>query len=103
MAGDHAEYDEHDDVRYERWDKLDLSIIAMGMKRLSFFKDVYLGMQAMNVGIVDSVITEQEYTLLSEWFKIERTPTEQAMAVSALHQMWVYGLYEVLRMWRNRR
>ncbi|MFD0320296.1 hypothetical protein [Lysobacter gummosus] len=25
------------------------------------------------------------------------------MAVSALSQMWIYGLYEVLRMWRDRR
>jgi hypothetical protein len=104
MAGDHAEYDEHDEVPYESWDKLDFSIVTMGMKKLPFFNDdLYLGMQAMNVGIVDSVITEQEYALLREWFKIERTPTELAMAVSALSQMWVYGLYEVLRMWRDRR
>lgn len=104
MASDHAEYDEHNDVPYESWDKLDFSIITMGMKNLPFFKDdLYLGMQAMNVGIVDSVITEQEYALLREWFRIERTPTELAMAVSALSQMWVYGLYEVLRMWRDRR
>lgn len=94
---------EHDEIPYESWDKLDFSIITMGMKRLPFFKDdVYLGMQAMNVGIVDSVITEQEYALLREWFKIERTPTELAMAVSALSQMWIYGLYEALRMWRDR-
>lgn len=104
MAGDQSEYDEYDDVPYESWDKLDFSIITMGMKKLPFFKDdLYLGMQAMNVGIVDSVITEQEYALLREWFRIERTPTKLAMAVSALSQMWVYGLYEVLRMWRDRR
>lgn len=95
---------EHDDVLYESWDKLDFSIITMGMKRLPFFKDdLYLGMQAMNVGIVDSVITKQEYTLLRKWFEIERTPTEMALAVSAMSQMWIYGLYEVLRMWRDRR
>ena len=60
-------------------------------------------MQAMNVGIVDSVVTEYEYMLLREWFEIEKTPTETALAVSAMSQMWVYGLYEVLRMWRDRR
>lgn len=76
----------------------------MGMKWLPFFEDdLYLGMQAMNVGIVDSVITEYEYALLREWFEIERTPTETAMAVAAMSQMWIYGLYEVLRMWRDRR
>lgn len=96
--------EERDDVPYESWNQLDFSIITMGLKRLPFFEDdLYLGMQAMNVGIVDSVITEQEYALLREWFEIERTPTEMATAVSAMSQMWVYGLYEVLRMWRDRR
>lgn len=56
----------------------------------------------MNVGIVDSVITEYEYALLRKFFEIDRTPFEIAMEVSALSQMWVYGLYEVLRMWRGR-
>lgn len=89
---------------YESWNDLDFSDITMGMKRLPFFKDdLYLGMQAMNVGVVDSVVTEYEYALLKEWFETERTPTETAMAVSAMSQMWIYGLYEVLRMWRDRR
>ena len=95
---------EEDSIPYQCWDDLDFSIITMGMKWLPFFEDdLYLGMQAMNVGVVDSVITEYEYALLKEWFEIERTPTETAMAVSALSQMWIYGLYEVLRMWRDRR
>ena len=93
-----------DSIPYQSWDDLDFSIITMGVKWLPFFEDdLYLGMQAMNVGVVDSVITEYEYALLKEWFEIERTPTETAMAVSAMSQMWVYGLYEVLRMWRDRR
>lgn len=95
---------EHDDVPYVGWNQLDFGIITMGIKRLPFFEDdLYLGMQGMNVGVVDSVITQQEYALLKEWFEIERTPTEMAMAVSALSQMWIYGLYEALRMWRDRR
>lgn len=89
---------------YKGWNDLDFSVITMGMKWLPFFEDdLYLGMQAMNVGVVDSVVTEYEYALLKEWFEIERTPTETALAVSAMSQMWVYGLYEVLRMWRDRR
>lgn len=95
---------EHDDLPYKPLKDLDFSVITMGMKRLPFFKDdVYLGMQAMNVGIVDAVITEQEYALLRECFEIEQTPGEMAMTVSALSQMWIYGLYEALRMWRDRR
>ena len=96
--------DPSDELPYKSWDELDFSIITMGMKMLPFFKDdLYLGMQAMNVGIVDSVITEYEYQLLREWFEIEKTPGEMAMAVSAMAQMWIYNLYEVLRMWRDRR
>ena len=98
------EYDEHDDLPYLPWNQLDFSVITMGMKHLPFFEDdVYLGMQAMNVGVMDSIVTDFEYRLLREYFEIEKTPLETAMAVSALSQMWVYGLYEVLRMWRDRR
>ncbi|WP_300675334.1 hypothetical protein [Desulfoluna sp.] len=98
-------YDEYEhDIPYKVWDDINFGIITMGLKRLPFFKDdLYLGMQAMNVGIVDSVITEYEYSLLREWFEIERTPTETAMAVSAMSQMWIYGLYETLRLWRDRK
>jgi hypothetical protein len=97
-------YDEHDDVPYVHFNQIDFSIITMGMKKLPFFEDdIYLGMQAMNVGVADSVVTQYEYELLREYFEIEKTPLEAALAVSALSQMWVYGLYEVLRMWRDRK
>lgn len=93
-----------DEIPYRPIDKLDFSLITSGMKWLPFFEDdLYLGMQAMNVGIVDSIITQQEYALLREWIEIERTPGGTAMAVSAMSQMWIYGLYEVLRLWRDRR
>jgi hypothetical protein len=98
------ETEEHDEVPYQRLDDLDFNILIMGFKQLPFFKDdLYLGMQAMNVGIVDSVITQYEYSLWAEWIEIEKTPVETAMTVSAMSQMWIYGLYEVLRMWRDRR
>lgn len=98
------DFDAGDELPYKPFEQLDFSIITMGMKGLPLFQDdLYLGMQAMNVGIADSVITESEYALLHEYIEIERTPLETAMAVSALSQMWVYGLYEVLRMWRDRR
>lgn len=88
---------------YKSLDQLDFRIITTGIKKLPFFEDdVFLGMQAMNVGIVDQVITQFEYTLLQEYNKIEKTP-DSTMAVSALSQMWIYALYEVLRMWRDRK
>jgi len=84
-------------------DQLDFRIITTRIKKLPFFEDdVFLGMQAMNVGIVDQIITQYEYVLLREYNVIERTP-DSTMAVSALSQMWIYALYEVLRMWRDRK
>lgn len=88
---------------YKSLNQLDFRIITTGMKKLPFFKDdVFLGMQAMNIGIVDQIITQYEYELLREYNKIEKTP-DSTMAVSALSQMWIYSLYEVLRMWRDRK
>lgn len=96
-------FDPEDEIRYPFWDALDFSIITMGMKKLPFFKDdLWLGMQGMNIGIVDSVITEYEYDLLREYNKIEKTPLESALAVTAMSQMWIFGFYEVLRLWRDR-
>lgn len=96
--------DYYGDLPYESLNNIDFSVITMGIKKLPFYEDdLYLGMQAMNIGISDSVITDFEYALLREYFEIERTPVDTALAVSALSQMWVYGLYEVLRMWRDRK
>ncbi len=88
---------------YKNLDKIDFSIIPTKIKKLPFFEDdVFLGMQAMNIGVVDQLITHYEYALLDEYNAIDRTP-DSTMAVSALSQMWIYSLYEVLRMWRNRK
>ncbi|MDO9631655.1 MAG: hypothetical protein Q7I92_07145, partial [Humidesulfovibrio sp.] len=40
---------------------------------------------------------------LRTYFEIERTPLESAIIVSALSQMWIYNVYEVIRVWRNRK
>jgi hypothetical protein len=64
--------------------------------------DLYIGMQAMNLAIVDSMIEEMEDDLLAEYIHLERTPIDSVMAVSALSQLWIFGLYELLRTWRQR-
>lgn len=88
---------------YENLDKIDFSVIPTKIKKLPFFEDdVFLGMQAMNIGVVDQLITHYEYSLLDEYNAIDKTP-DSTMAVSALSQMWIYSLYEVLRMWRHRK
>ncbi len=101
---DYVQENFQEDLPYENLKDINFGIITMGIKRFPFFDDdLWLGMQGMNVGFADAVITPMEYDLSRELFQSERTPVESAMAVGALSQMWVYGLYEALRMWRDRR
>ena len=104
MVSDNDDFDEtHDTLTYLPLDSIDFSIIVSRMKWLPFFvDDLYLGMQAMNIGWVDPIVTDYEYDLLRELYEREKTPVPEALTVSALSQMWIYSLYEVLRMWRDR-
>lgn len=87
---------------YPSPEKIDWSRMHLVFRQLVLFDDMFLNMQGMNVAIVDSFVTDQEYALLREYIEIERTPTQQAMFVSALSQMWIFALYELLRTWRGR-
>ena len=64
--------------------------------------DLYLRMQALNLGIVDEYLRQSERDLLSLYMREERTPTPEAVFVSAQSQLWIFGLYELLRTWRQR-
>ncbi|MFL5898624.1 MAG: hypothetical protein ACJ76D_09210 [Solirubrobacterales bacterium] len=83
--------------------QIDFSTLTMRWRELAFWEDdLFLGMQGMNIGITDAVITPWEYDLLKEYIEIERTPGESAMTVSAFSQMWIFAVYEVMRLWRDR-
>ncbi len=100
-----VQYDaeENEDIPYISEDELDFDIISACIKKLPFFNDdLFLGMQAINVGITDQSITNWEYGVLRELFTSDKTP-EATYALSAFSQMWIYALYEILRMWRDRR
>jgi len=45
---------------------------------------------------------DMEDDLLREYMQTESTPLERAIVVSALSQLWILGLYELLRTWRQR-
>jgi hypothetical protein len=95
--------DENNSLSYQPPDDIDFSVVTMGWRRLALFEnDLYLGMQGMNVGMTDAVITDWEYSLLREYIKIEKTPTESALHVSAFSQMWTLAVYEMMRIWRDR-
>jgi hypothetical protein len=82
---------------------IDFSILTMRWRDLSLFDDdIFLGMQGMNIGIADAAITSWEYSLLREYNELEKTPLDSAMHVSAFSQMWLFAVYEVMRIWRDR-
>jgi|SRR3990167_3891350 len=66
------------------------------------FEDLFLRMQALNLEVVDYFLRDSEAGLLREYMEIERTPLDTAVFVSALSQLWIFGLYELLRTWRQR-
>lgn len=69
---------------------------------LPLFEDLFLNMQGQNVMLVDFYLQDLERDLLREYVEIERTPFPATLIVSALNQMWIFGLYELLRTWRQR-
>lgn len=83
--------------------EIDFSILTMRWRGLTLFEDdLFLGMQGMNIGVADAVITSWEYDLLREYNELEKTPLDTAMKVSAFSQMWLFAVYEVMRVWRDR-
>jgi hypothetical protein len=65
-------------------------------------EDPYLSMQAGNLGMVDDFLSDLEASVLREYHEIDRTPVESAAFLSALSQLWIFGVYELLRTWRQR-
>jgi len=70
--------------------------------KLPLFDDLFLSMQGQNVMLVDSYLRDLERDLLRELIEIERTPLPATLIVSALSQMWIFAVYELLRTWRQR-
>jgi len=64
--------------------------------------DMYLRMQGLSLAIVDELLEGLEQQLLSEYIEQESTPIPTAMLVSGTSQLWVFGVYELLRTWRQR-
>lgn len=69
---------------------------------LPLMDDMFLAMQARNVALVSDYIEDLEKDLLREYLETEKTPLETALFVSAITQMWIFALYELLRTWRQR-
>ena len=68
---------------------------------LPLFGGTFLYMQAMNIDVVDQYLEQLESDLLREYSETETTPMASTMFVSALSQLWVFGLYELIRTWKQ--
>lgn len=69
---------------------------------LPLFEDLFLSMQGQNVMLVDFYLRDLERSLIRRYIEIDRTPFPETLIVSALSQMWIFALYELLRTWRQR-
>jgi hypothetical protein len=72
------------------------------LRDLPLLDEVFLGMQTINVHLVDAYLEDLEEQLLPEYIERDRTPSQSAIFISALSQMWVFAVYELLRTWRQR-
>lgn len=95
----HVDIDREEDIEPEE-ERRRIDLVLKSLPLIE--RDLYLGMQAMNLTVVDSMIEEMEENLLAEYIQLERTPVPSVMAVSALSQLWIFGVYELLRTWRQR-
>ena len=72
---------------------------SMGIPLLD---DVYLGMQARNIPVVDfTFIRPLEQEAVRQYHERERTPTDLLIPLSAMSQMWIFAVYEFFRTWRQ--
>jgi hypothetical protein len=64
--------------------------------------DVYLQMQATNLDVVDQLMRPWEDRLAAEYVDQGHTPLSTFLPVAAFSQLWIFGVYELLRTWRQR-
>ena len=89
MTNQYQEYNKHfEPGEYLPFDEIDFSIIINEIKKLPFFMDdTCLGMQAINVGIVDNVIAQYEKLLLDYYWRDDDT-VNLVLTIFAYHQNW---------------
>lgn len=101
MTDDYEEFD-HDIQRYTPIEDIDPAGLLGALKGLYIInQDMFMRMQAYNLTIVDTFLTQLEYSNLKKLHKIERTPPETHF-LGAQSQMWIFAAYELLRTWQER-
>lgn len=97
------EEEDADQPRYTPLSEIDPSALNRALCSLHLLgDDLYLRMQALNLGVVDPFLADLEEQLLRKQIDEDRTPSPEAVFVSAQSQMWLFAAYELLRTWRQR-
>jgi hypothetical protein len=68
---------------------------------LPLFDNPFLSMQARNIAVVDAHLRGLEDEMMRAYYQNDRTPLAEMTVVSAMSQLWIFGLYELLRTWRQ--
>ena len=71
------------------------------LRDLPLFRYPSMFMQAMNIDLVDRYLRNMEDDLVAQFIETDEIDLPQTMLVSALSQMWVFALYELLRTWNS--
>jgi hypothetical protein len=95
--------DEYGDVNdYRPSDQVQMFELVEGLRSLHMLADdLFLGMQATNLALVDQFIMGLEDEVRTKLFAEDRTPPE-TFFLSAQTQMWIFAAYELLRTWKER-
>ncbi len=89
-------------VDYVEPEKIHPGALAGSLGRLHLLgDDAFLRMQATNVGMVDVLLMRMEKQIRATLCD-DRPDMEIGFLLSALTQMWIFAVYELLRTWRVR-
>ena len=68
---------------------------------LPLFDSVFLQMQSQNLAVVHAHLVRVEDEMVREYDELGQMPHKTVALVSALSQMWIFAMYEVLSNWRQ--
>lgn len=93
---------EDDGPSYRPRSEINMWELPESLCKLPLFGDLYMRMQANNIGLIDRWLMDVEHGVLQRLIKEDRTPIDDAMFLNAQSQMWLFATYELLRTWQQR-
>ncbi|GJD76583.1 hypothetical protein [Methylobacterium goesingense] len=95
--------DEHNEPMPREPEEIETHELVEALRGLTLLgDDPYLGMQAMNVALVDGFLMPLESEARAYRSADEGIDIGHTMLLNALSQQWLFAVYELLRTWRER-